>query len=105
MIGFKHLLVLVSLIFICSCKDNCVDKGGHDSIQWKNESSRTIDYIFVDYSYTNIPENYNPLTGKWGSIAPYSSEIRPASIPEHECYEQLFSDGKKEWLYFLIMTP
>ncbi len=100
MIGFKNLLVLVSLIFICSCEDNCVDKGGHDSFLLKNESSKTIDSKIISELYDVIPDQYNPLEDQESRVFPYTSRTMTAGKPGTACYEQIFSDGKKAWLYF-----
>lgn len=99
----KHL-ILLSTVFLSmlSCRQDCVKKGGHDSILWKNESERTLEYLFTEIHSpdTIIPIVYNPLTDRPKELLPHSSESRVASRPRVECYESLYSGGRTSWLYF-----
>jgi hypothetical protein len=96
------IYIFLSVMFLqCqaqTCKKNEVCHNGHPGIIVVNNSSKKINYeIYWNYPDTLIGD-YNPVNDGTGGISPSKSFTRGAG--RKSCWEELFADGKKEWVYF-----
>lgn len=96
-----NLIIGIILLTLCtSQKCNKWDEeceGGHPGLTLVNESNKTISWTF----YWNYPDtlvgDYNPALDGTDGQEPGESFTRGAG--RKTCWEEVFSAGKKEWIY------
>jgi hypothetical protein len=96
------LLFLISVIYTvapgCHPKDKNCPKNSHNGLTIENRSTHRIRHHF----YWNFPDttigDYNPKFDGSDGLSQGESFIHGAD--RGTCWESVFSDGRKEWIYF-----
>ncbi len=96
----ENIAFIYLLLAIISCnheKSICTDSS-HDTLTLVNQSdTRIYSHYYWNYPDTSIGE-YDPVWDMSGGILPGNNEDI-SRVARDGCLEELYSDGRKEWLY------